>query len=120
MAEIIAYCIITVFLIAAFFFAWYFYQQARNKERLVLIEKGENPDEIFKKQKQDGFRFIFPWLKLANVILGLSIGFGVISIYFMQRHENDVFQGFFITFIIGISLGIPMLINHFIGNKKKE
>jgi len=96
MAELIVYCIITVSLIAAFFFAWFFYQQARNRERMVLIEKGESLDEIFKKQQKNQVRFFFPWLKLGNVILGLSLGFGLISFYFVNVHDHELFQGFFI------------------------
>jgi len=120
MAEVIVYCIIVVSLIAAFFFAWFFYQQARNKERMVLIERGESLDEILKKQQKNQVRFSFPWLKLGNVILGLSLGFGLISIYFMKAQDHELFQGSFLTFIIGMSLGIPMIINHLIQKKRVE
>lgn len=120
MTEVIVYCIITVSLIAAFFFAWFFYQQARNKERMVLIERGESLDEIFAKQRKSQVRFSFPWLKLGNVILGLSLGFGLISVYFMKSHDHELFQGFFITFIIGMSLGVPMIVNHLIQKKRME
>jgi len=118
--EMLVYCIIILSFISAIFFAWFFYQQARNKERLVLIEKGESLDEIFKKQRTNEFKFSFPWLKLGNVVIGLSIGFGLISIYFMVSDNNNLFEGFFLTFIIGISLGIPMIINHFLQKKKTE
>lgn len=120
MAELIVYCIITVFLIAAFFFAWFFYQQARNKERMVLIERGESLDEIFRKQRKNQIRFSFPWLKLGNVVLGLSLGFGLISVYFMKSDDHELFQGFFLTFIIGLSLGIPMIVNHLLQKKRVE
>jgi len=120
MAEVIVYCIITVSLITAFFLAWFFYQQARNKERMVLIEKGESLDEIFRKQQKNQVRFSFPWLKLGNVVLGLSLGFGLISIYFRNAHDQELFQGFFLTFIIGMSLGIPMIVNHLIQKKSVE
>jgi hypothetical protein len=120
MAEVIVYCVITVSLIAAFFFAWFFYQQARDKERLVLIEKGESLDEVFRKQQKNRIQFSFPWLKLGNVILGLSMGFGLISIYFMNADNDELFEGFFLTFIIGMSLGIPMIVNHLIQKKSVE
>ncbi|MEX1241484.1 MAG: hypothetical protein WEB30_17315 [Cyclobacteriaceae bacterium] len=120
MTEVIVYCVITVALIAAFFFAWFFYQQARNKERMVLIEKGESLDEIFKKQRKSQIQFSFPWLTLGNVILGLSMGFGLISIYFMNVDDQQLFEGFLLTFIIGMSLGIPMIINHVIQKKRVE
>jgi hypothetical protein len=53
MYEAVVYCIITVSLIAAFSFAWFFYQQARNKERMLLIEKGASLDEIFSRYRAD-------------------------------------------------------------------
>lgn len=120
MGERIVYGVITIFVIAAFFLAWFFYQQARNKERLVLIERGENLEEIFRKQRKNDLKFSFPWLKLGNVILGLSLGFGLISIYFRKAGDPGLFEGFFLTFIIGISLGIPMIINHLLTKKKME
>ncbi|TDQ24036.1 DUF6249 domain-containing protein [Tenacibaculum caenipelagi] len=118
MTSLIIACIISVTAITALFFAWYFYLQARNKERMELIDRGEKLEDIFRLQKQNRFKFIFPWLKVSVVILGMSVSFLLIGIYiFFQADDSDKAKGFFITFIIGICLGISCMINHFISRK---
>ncbi len=59
---------------ASIFFGWYYYLQARNKERMALIEKNTDVTEIFKVRQ---FRFRFPWLKLGMIITGVGFGFCV-------------------------------------------
>lgn len=105
-------CIITVALITALFLAWFFYQQAKNRERMVLIERGENLEDIFQIQKRNKFTFLFPWLKLGIVFSIMSIAFLIIGFIFRSEGDLEVFKGFLITFIIGIFLGVSMLINH--------
>lgn len=56
---------------ACIFFGWYFYLQARNKERIALIEKNADVAEIFKKRE---FNFKFPWFKLGMIVLGMGLG----------------------------------------------
>jgi hypothetical protein len=60
--ELIVVCIIAISFISAVFFAWYFYQQARDQERKLLIERGEKLEAILELQKKNKFKFIFPWL----------------------------------------------------------
>ena len=50
---------------AAIVLAWYFYLQARNKERMALIEKGADVSDIYSKQE---VTFRFPWLKIGIII----------------------------------------------------
>jgi hypothetical protein len=117
----IVFCVITVSIVASFFLAWLFYQKARDKERMYLLEKGEKLEDIFQIQNRNKFKFIFPWLKMGVVTTGLSFAFLVIA--FLVRYlENDVelFMGFLITFIVGICLGVSLLINHFIGKRPKS
>lgn len=57
---------------ACIFFGWYFYLNARNKERMALIEKNADVSEIFKKRE---IRLRFPWLKLGMIFLGIGFGF---------------------------------------------
>ncbi len=121
MIESIVLGIIAVSFIAALFLAWHFYQQARNKERMVLIEKGESLEEIFNIQKRNKFEFVFPWLKLGVVTTGMSISFLAIAFLILWLEgDQELFKGFLITFIIGFCLGISLLINHFIGKRQKE
>ncbi len=55
---------------ATLFFGWYFYLQARNKERMALIERNADVTEIYKPRSSH-----FPWLKLGMLIAGLGLGF---------------------------------------------
>jgi hypothetical protein len=57
---------------ASVFFGWYFFLQARNKERMALIEKNAELPGIFKTPEA---RFHFPWLKLGMIITGTGLGF---------------------------------------------
>lgn len=118
MAELIVFCIISVAIVIAFFFAWFFYQKARDKERMYLLEKGEKLEDIFQIQKRNQFRFVFPWLKLGVVTTGLSISFMFIAflIRFLER-DMELFKGFLITFIIGLCIGISLIVNHFIAKR---
>ena len=119
MVSLIIACIITLSVIGSILFAWIYYQQARNKERMILIEKGERLEDIFQIQKKNKFEFIFPWLKLGIVIIGMSIAFLLIGFLVLWlENDNELFKGFLITFILGICMGASMLINHFVGRKK--
>ncbi len=57
---------------ASVFFSWYFYLQARNKERMALIEKNVDLHGISKTREA---RFHFPWFKLGMIITGTGLGF---------------------------------------------
>jgi hypothetical protein len=121
MIQSIVFCIVAVSAIVALFLAWYFYQQARDKERMFLIEKGLKFEDILKSQKEDRFKFVLPWLKLGIVTSSLSIAFLIIA-FIIRFLENDeeLFKGFLITFIIGFSVSISLFIIHFISKKNKS
>jgi len=121
MIELIVFCIVAISVIAALFFAWYFYQEARDKERMFLIEQGEKFEDILRVQKENRFKFIFPWLNLGIVTLCLSISFLIIA-FIIRWLDNDqeLFKGFLITFVIGICLTVSLFIIHFISKKKKS
>lgn len=120
-AQLVVFCVIALACIAAIFLAWHFYQQARNRERMVLIERGDKLDEIIGVQKADKFEFVFPWLKIGVVLVGLSTSFLLIG-FFIKWLENDMelFKGFLITFIIGACLGVSCIMNHWIGNRASK
>jgi len=121
MVSLIIACIISLAAIAALFFAWYFYLQARNKERMELIDRGEKLEDIFRLQLQNRFKFKFPWLKVSIVTLGMSTAFLLIGLYiFLYGEEPEKAKGFYITFIIGTCLGIAFIINHFISKKNPK
>lgn len=119
MVSLIIACIISVSAITALFFAWYFYLQARNKERMALIQRGEKMEDVYRLQKENKFKFSFPWLKVSTVVLGMGVSFLIIGLYiFIQENEPDKAKGFFITFIIATCIGIACMINHFISKGK--
>lgn len=117
----IVFCIISVAIVAAVFLAWFFYQKARDRERMYLLEKGEKLEEIFLIQKRNKFKFIFPWLKLGVVSTGMSLSFLIIA-FLIKYLENDLelFKGFLITFIIGSCLGASFIVNHFLGKNRQN
>lgn len=121
MFESIVFSVIAVSIIAAFFLAWFFYQKARNSERMYLLEKGEKLEDIYYLQKRNQFKFLFPWLKLGVVTSGLSLSFlGIAFLIQFLENDKELFKGFLITFVIGICLGVSFLINHFIGMKRDK
>ena len=120
MTKQILFLIIVGISIIAFLFAWLFYQKAKYRERMHLIEKGVDLDDVLKFQKKNKIKLIFPWFKLSIMIIGLSLAF--LGIAFLVRYlENDLelFKGFLISFIIGVCLGISLLIIHFINKADK-
>jgi hypothetical protein len=70
MSGIIFTILFLAFLTVAFL-AWYFTHKTREKERLIMLEKGmELPDFAAGWQ----FNFRFPWLKMGLVIVGIGLG----------------------------------------------
>ncbi len=117
----IIFCVIAVAIIAAIFLAWFFYQKARDKERMYLMKKGEKLEEIFLIQNRNKIKFLFPWLKLGVVSTGMSFSFLIIA-FLIRYLENDqeLFKGFLITFIIGFCLGVSSIVNHFLGKNRDD
>jgi len=52
--------------------AWYFAHQARHKERMLMIEKGMNPE----LPVRSGSALV----KIGIVVIGLSVGLGIVEI----------------------------------------
>lgn len=114
----IIFCIIVISVIAALFFSWFYYQKARDNERMYLLEKGEKLEDILNIQKNNEFKFLFPWLKLGIVTLSLSFSFLCIA-FLIKYMENDLelFKGFLITCILSASMGISFIIIHLLNKR---
>lgn len=113
--------VIAVSIIAAIFLAWFYYQKARDSERMYLMEKGEKLEDIFKIQKSNKLKFIFPWLKLGVVTIAMSLSFLAIAFLVLWlENDRELFKGFLITAILGGSLGISLMVNHFVGKSEKN
>ena len=71
----------------SFFLAYYFFLRFRNREIVLLIEKGIDVSEIYKKKK-------FPWFILGFTLLGVSIGVLVSILVFVysldMREDSEV------------------------------
>ena len=68
--------IIAVVLIIAYFLSWYFRHKSREKERLMLIEQGVDPEEL--PDNSDDFDFSFN-------LFGTLINFVIIIQLFYQK-----------------------------------
>ena len=107
---------------AACFFAWFYYLQARTKERTLLIEKGADASNFYgKKPERRGFRF--PWMKLGLLFVGIAFGLGlgliIISIPSASFINHDVAPGLVIAFTLVFG-GIGMISAHFVDRKKEN
>ncbi len=106
---------------AAAFLSWYYYLQARTKERTLLIEKGADASNFYaKKPERRGFRF--PWLKMGLLLSGLSFGLGG-SLAVIYSISNGRFDDDFIGFVFASTIffaAIGMIIAHFTDKKKAK
>jgi hypothetical protein len=106
------YFVWTSFLICVFL-AWFFSHKARHEERKMLIRQGANPDE----SQKSGSGFRFPWLTVGMLVLGLSIGLGIIALlanFRLLGNSDAIFPA-----ILGICGGSSLIIAHFIDKRGK-
>jgi hypothetical protein len=86
------------------FMAWYYAHTARHKERMLMIEKGMDPDAHAAPKGS-------VLLKLGIVVIGLSLGMVIIGILAYYHALGD--PGAIPLGILGLSGGISLLIaNH--------
>ncbi len=111
-------------LFAGAFLAWYYFLQARTKERTLLIEKGADASNFYaKKPERKGWKLRFPWLKLGLLLCGLGLGLGLgllaISVPEVKEALRHVAPGvvFASTFIFG---GLAMIVAHFVDRSKQN
>lgn len=93
--------IFIVFLIIAFF-VWFFIHRTKERERLLLLEKGTDPSKLPYRST-----FSFPWLKIGCVVTSSVIGL-IIGLRLENFQEGAA--------VIGIVLfgGIGLIIAHFV------
>lgn len=117
--EVFSLTLIGLGFFASIFFGWYYYLQARNKERMALIEKNADVTEIFKVRE---IRFKFPWLKFGMIITG--VGFGscmalmlslTTNILHMAVESELMIFGFMLFFG-----GLGAVIGHFVEKPKDK
>jgi len=111
--NILFYYFVWISFLICIFLAWYFSHKAKHNERKMLIERGVKEDDLVKTIK--GFKF--PWLKLGIVVVGLSIGLGIIGIlanFGLLGNSNTIFPT-----ILGLCGGISLIVAHFIDKRGK-
>lgn len=103
----ITFTILFLAFLTAGFFAWFFSHKTREKERLLMIEKGV---ELPKEESGRRFSFRFPWLKIGLVVTGLSFGL-LLGNTLVEREVfwNDISP--YLMFLFG---GIGMIIAHYV------
>jgi hypothetical protein len=115
--EEFSFALIWLGFFASIFFGWYFYLQARNKERMALIERNVDLNELFKVRERR-----IPWLKLGIVIMGVGFGF-CIPIVFSRSIGIINFGAEMEIMLFGFMLffgGLGAVIGHFIDKPKEH
>jgi len=114
--EDFSFALIWLGFFASIFFGWYFYLQARNKERMALIEKNADVTEIFKARE---IRFRFPWLKLGMLVAGVGFGFGlgILLTIIPAVEQGGLRSGLLIGFMLFFG-GLGIVIAYFIEKPK--
>jgi amino acid transporter len=105
---------------ATVFFAYYYYLKFRNSEKMLLIEKGTDISEVYKKRETH-----FPWFTLGYTILGCALGFalGLIGLLYFRsvglNPGNDILPmlAFSFMFLFG---AIGLIVGSSIEKKKRQ
>lgn len=104
--HIIVTLIFIAFLIIAFltvgFFVWFTIYKSKEKERIVLLEKGYDLDDILDRNMIN-----FPWLKMGYVVTSMVIGL-MIGLFLEELFEAAPVIG---MFLFG---GIGLIIAHYV------
>ncbi|MCR8556394.1 hypothetical protein KXD93_02005 [Mucilaginibacter sp. BJC16-A38] len=113
MENTIIWGLITITFGICIFLAWYFTHKARHQERLMMIEKGMNPNEEL--NKNGGIKSAM--FKLGIVIIGLSIGLAIISIL-VEFHSLGISNATPMS-ILGLCGGTALVIANRLSSTKK-
>lgn len=108
----VTFTILFLAFLTAGFLAWYFSHKSREKERLMLIEKGIEVPEVERGVK---FTFRFPWLKIGILITFIAIGLTVGIIVREMTVSNIAFE----PIMMMLFGGLGMILAHFAGRGKK-
>ncbi len=114
MKDLFYYDVVWISFLVCLFLAWYFSHKGRHEERKMLIQKGLNTDDLLKSEG----RFRFPWFKSGIVIIGLSVGLGIIAILVnlgLTSRSDAIYPA-----ILGLCGGSSLVIAHFIDKRSKQ
>lgn len=103
---------------ASIFFGWYYFIQARNRERLALIEKNADVSEIFRVRRGS---FRFPWLRLGMIVVGVGLGLCLTLLVQQSSHMIDGPGDMVGILAVGFMMlfgGLGAVIAHFLDKPK--
>jgi hypothetical protein len=108
----VIFTILSLAFLTAAFLAWYFTHKTREKERLIMLEKGMELPSVSEKKT---FRFAFPWLKVGILVTAIAIGLIVAIIISEVSGIRYTFEPVMML-LFG---GIGMIIAHYIDRNDK-
>lgn len=108
--------ILFIFFLTGLFFTWFFIHKAKVKERMLLIEKGVDLNNLPKTTR---FKFIFPWFKIGFLIASISFGC-LLGVLLMDKpFFHSIREGLpvILMFMFG---GIGMILAYFLDKSKEQ
>jgi hypothetical protein len=108
--------IIFLFFLTGLFLTWFFIHKAKVKERMLLIEKGVDLNNLPKTTR---FNFIFPWFKLGFLITSISFGC-LLGVLLMDKpffHSVNAGLPVILMFMFG---GAGMILAYFLDKPKEQ
>jgi len=108
--------ILLIFFLTGLFFTWFFIHKAKVKERMLLIEKGVDLNNLPKSTR---FNFIFPWFKIGFIIASISFGC-LLGVLLMDKpFFHSIREGLpvILMFMFG---GIGMILAYFLDKPKEQ
>jgi len=102
--------ILLMFFLTGIFLTWFFIHKAREKERLLLIEKGVDLSKLPISEK---FKISFPWLKLGIIVTSISTGvlLGALLMPLYGHEKADLFMPIFMFLFGGIGFILASILD---------
>jgi len=105
-----SFVILLMFFLTGIFLTWFFIHKAREKERLLLIEKGVDLSKLPISEK---FKINFPWLKIGIIVTSISTGvlLGAILMPFYGNPKADLFMPILMFLFGGIGFILASILD---------
>ncbi|UIR56923.1 phenylalanyl-tRNA synthetase subunit alpha chain [Sphingobacterium sp. SRCM116780] len=100
-------------LLGTIFFTLYYYFQARNKERMALIEAGVNLSQFYKKQSPISY-----WLRWG--IFAVGIGLGLLIVGLILQYQDEGIHGVLRISIVVLCGGLAMIVAKYVDKPKQD
>lgn len=112
--ELFVFTLIFIFFVLSILFGWYFIQQTKLKERILLSEKGIDLNSLIPKERTRNSW----WLRIGIVVISASLGLilGITIDNSFPKYYSGAFP--LITFFLFV--GIGMIIAHYADKAKEQ